>query len=178
VRRRRRRRCARALTPLTPRAAHTTHSFWNTDAFKETRDAAEAEYAAAKAAHDELVGRPTKRKAVDGGAGAGGAKKAKLALTGDAFTLVDIDGADWVRDAEGRVRRLTGPVYASAEAVAAAAAKAKAAKAAGKAAKAANTAAGSEASAEEEEEEEAGSEASAEEEEEEEAAAASGAASQ
>jgi hypothetical protein len=140
ARHRRLRRCARRRADTTL-PARTTHSFWNTESFKPTRDAAEAAYAAAKAAHDELIGRP-KRKAVDGAGGAA-PKKVKLSLTGAAVTLIDIDGVDWVRDANGHVRRLTGPVYASVDAAAAAADKAKANKKANTAAVAAMQASGS-----------------------------------
>jgi hypothetical protein len=40
--------------------------------------------------------------------------------------LIQIDGADWVVDADGHVRKLSGPVYVSEEAALAAVNKAKA----------------------------------------------------
>ena len=96
---------------------------WNSPEFAEQRKAAEAKYAADMKAYYKLIGKPEKRKR-EAGDGNGAAKAAKLTLGVD-LELIQIDSSDWVVDADGYVRKLTGAVYASEEAALAAINKAK-----------------------------------------------------
>jgi hypothetical protein len=108
-------------------------SVWNSAGFAEQRKSAEAKYAEDMKAYYKLIGKPEKKRKRETGDGAdGNAKPAKLTLGVD-LELIKIDGADWVIDADGYVRKLTGAVYVSEEAALAAVNKAKSKAAAKKA---------------------------------------------
>jgi hypothetical protein len=87
---------------------------WNSPEFAEQRKAAEAKYAEDMKAYYKMIGKPEKRKRETGDGADGSAKAPKLTLGVD-LELIQIDGADWVVDADGYVRKLSGPVYANEE---------------------------------------------------------------
>jgi hypothetical protein len=97
---------------------------WNSAEFSEQRKAAEDKYAAAMKAYYKMIGKPEKKRKREAGDSDGAAKPAKLTLGVD-LELIKIDGADWVVDADGHVRKLSGPVYVSEEAALEAVNKAK-----------------------------------------------------